>query len=356
MGTSNSIVKQLAGVRIPSADRPLATRRREWNPDRLRSESSYWRSCILIVAAHLDLFHWIGQRKKSARSVATHFGGKVAGWEIFLNALCGMGLLSKRGDEYTNGAFAAPCLTRNGTTSLLPAYDGWNTWGKLASTLVSGKRPRMQKPFVSDRRKTERLLRSLDLDGRQIARHLIDRLPLRDSKTLLDVGGGLGTFSVAFCRHYPHLRATLVEHPRVLTLARQAVAEAGMARRVRVVGADFSRDALPEGFDAVLLSNVLHAHGVAENRALLRKLQRCLNPRGRLIVRDVFMSPQRTAPEWGALFSVLLLLHTPHGRCYSLDEIRGWLRQAGFLRISRPLRSSPLHFDPDSVLIATKTR
>jgi ubiquinone/menaquinone biosynthesis C-methylase UbiE len=330
-------------------------RGREWNPDRLRSESSYWRACILITAAHLDLFHWIGQRKKSASAAAARFGGKAAGWEIFLNALCGMGLLCKRGDDYANGAFAARCLTRNGTISLLPAYDSWNAWGRLASTLVTGKRPRMQKPFVSDRFKTERLLRSLDFDARQIAPHLIDQLPLRGCRTLLDVGGGLGTFSVAFCRHYPRLQATLVEHPRVLPLARRAVEEAGMAKRVQVIGADFSRVGLPKGFDTVLLSNVLHSHSGAENRALVRKLQRCLNPRGQLIVRDVFMSLQRTTPEWGALFSVLLLLHTPQGRCYSVDEICGWLRQAGFSRIRGPLRSSPLSFDPDSILIATQT-
>jgi SAM-dependent methyltransferase len=329
-------------------------RGREWNLQRLRSDSSYWRSCILITAAHLNLFHWLGQRKKGASALAAHFGGKAAGWEIFLNALCGMGLLRKRGREYANGAFAARCLTRGGATSLLPAYDTWDAWGRLASALITGKRPAMQKPFVSDRFKAERLLRSLDIDAREIAPHLIEQLPLRHPGTLLDVGGGLGTFSLAFCRHYPRLRATLVEHPRLLPLARRAVGEAGMARRVQVVGVDFSREALPQGFDTVLLSNVLHAHSVAENHVLLRKIRRCLNARGQLIVRDVFMSPQRTAPEWGALFSVLLLLHTPHGRCYSLDEIRGWLRQAGFSRIRGPLRSSPLPFDPDLVLIASK--
>jgi 3-hydroxy-5-methyl-1-naphthoate 3-O-methyltransferase len=327
---------------------------RGWNRERLRSESSYWRSCILTAAGHLDLFDWIGRRKKSSRELAAHFGGSAAGWEIFLNALCGMGLLRKSGDKYTNGAFAARCLTRGGATSLLPAYDAWNTWGRLASALITGKRPAIQKPFVSDRFKAERLLRSLDVDAQEIAPYLIEKLSLSHSKTLLDVGGGLGAFSLAFCRHYPRLRATVVEHPRVLPLALRAVAKAGVARRVQVVGADFSRDALPEGFDTVLLSNVLHAHSVVENRALLRKLRRCLNPRGQLIVRDVFMNPQRTAPEWGALFSVLLVLHTPQGRCYTLDEIRGWLRQAGFSRIKGPVRSSPLPFDPDSVLIATK--
>lgn len=326
---------------------------RQWNRKRLRSESSYWRACILLTAAHLDLFGWFGGHERSPKTLAAHFGGRATGWEIFLNALCGMGLMRKRGDKYAQRAFTARGLTRDDTAPLLPGYDAWNIWGGLAHALSEGKRPALQKPFVSDASKAKRLLRSLHLDAQKIAPHLIEKLPLSHSRTLLDVGGGLGTFSMAFCRRYPRLRVTLLEHPRILPLARRALAEAGMARRVQVVGANFSRDALPQGFDTIFLSNVLHAHGVAENRSLLSKLQRCLNPRGQLIVRDVFMSRQRTAPEWGTLFSVLLLLHTPQGRCYALDEIRAWLREAGFSRIRGPFRSSPLPFDPDSVLIAT---
>ena len=329
---------------------------RAWNLQRLRRDSSYWRSSVLLAAAHLDLFGWIGKRKTNPKALAAHFGGTAVGWKIFLDALCGMGLMRKRGDKYANTAFAAHCLCGDDAASLLPAYDAWNAWGGLATVLVSGNRPATQMPFASDRSKTKRLLRSLDLDAREIAPHLVGKLPLVHAKTLLDVGGGLGTFSIAFCRHYPRLRVTLVEHPRVAPLARRAVEAAGMRMRVRVVGADILRDALPQGFDSVLVSNVLHAHGSAENQALLRKLQRCLNPRGHLIVRDVFMSRQRTAPEWGTLFSVLLLLHTPRGRCYALEEIRAWLRQSGFSRIRGPLRSSPLAFDPNSILIATQNR
>ena len=188
---------------------------RAWNLKRLRTESSYWRSAILVTAAHLDLFGWIGKQEKSPRALTAHFGGSAAGWEIFLNALCSMGLMQKRGGKYANGAFAARCLSRGGATSLLPVYDAWNIWGGLASALTLGKRPAMQQPFVSDRSKAERLLHSLDLDARQIAPHLIEKLPLSRSRTLLDVGGGLGSFSIAFCRHYPRLRATLVEHPHV---------------------------------------------------------------------------------------------------------------------------------------------
>jgi SAM-dependent methyltransferase len=328
---------------------------KKWNLERLRSESSYWRSCILITAAQFDLLGWIGEVEKSPRAVAAHFGGHAVAWEMFLNALCGMGLLRKRAEKFSNVQFSSRYLSGAGANFLLPNYDAWDTWGGLASSLITGKRPRSQKPFVSDRAKAKRLLRGLHLHAQQIAPYLIEKLPLTGCRTLLDVGGGLGTFAAAFCRHYPRLRATMVEHPNILPLARRAVRDLGMAKRVRVIGLDFLRDALPRGFDTVFVSNVLHAHGVAQNRSLLTKLHRCLNPRGHLILRDVFMGRDRTAPEWGTLFSVSLLLHTPQGRCYALDEFLGWLRQAGFSRIKGPFRSSPLPFDPDSILIAKKS-
>ncbi len=307
-----------------------------------------------LTHAHLDLFGWIGKQEKSPRALAAHFGGEAVAWEMFLNALCGMGLIRKRAEKFSNSPFTSRHLSGAGATLLLPNYDAWNSWGGLASSLTTRKRPRTQKPFISDRVKAKRLLRALDLHAQQIAPYLIEKLPLTGCQTLLDVGGGLGTFAGAFCRHYPRLRATLVEHPNVLPLARRALRDSGMASRVRVIGLDFSRHTLPRGFDSVFVSNVLHAHGVAENRSLLSKLHRCLNPRGHLILRDVFMSRDRTAPEWGTIFSVSLLLHTPRGRCYALDEILGWLRHAGFSRIRGPYRSSPLPFDPDSILMAQK--
>ena len=327
----------------------------KWNLERLQSESSYWRTCLLITAAHLDVFGWIGKREKTPIAAARHFGGDSECWEMLLNALCGMGLLRKHGEQFLNARFAARYLAGAEATCLLPNYDAWNSWGGLASILTTGKRPRIQKPFISDRAQAKRLLCALDLHAQQIAPYLIEKLPLSGCRTLLDVGGGLGTFARAFCRHYPQLQATLVEHPNIFPLARRAIRDSGMAKRVRVIGLDILRDALPREFDGVFVSNILHAHGVAENRALLTELRHCLNPGGQLILRDVFMRRDRTAPEWAALFSVSLLLHTPKGRCYTLKEILGWLNQAGFSRISRPFRSSPLPFDPDSILIAKKS-
>ena len=265
-----------------------------------------------------------------------------------------MGLLCKRAGKFSNTPFAGRYLQGAEAAVIRPAYDAWNRWGALAASLTTGWRPKTEQPFATDRAQAQRLLAGLQYHAERIAPHLLDKLSLAGCRTLLDVGGGLGTFAAAFCRRYPALRATLVEHPNIIPLTRKALRDSRMTKQIRLIGLDFSRQQLPRGFDAVLASNILHARGAAANRRLLAELYRCLNAGGQLILRDVFLDGARTAPEWGTLFSVSLLLHTPHGRCYALEEIVGWLRQAGFSSISAPRRSSPLPFDPDSLLIADK--
>jgi SAM-dependent methyltransferase len=326
---------------------------KRWTIERFRAESCYWRSCILLTAARLDLFERIGTRGTTAAALSAHSGGSPAGWQIFLNALCSMGLLRQRAGKYSNSAFTARHLNHQAAVRLSPDYDAFRTWARLGSALRSTKRPTVQMPFQSNQTQAMQLLSSLDLDAREIAPYLLQKVRVQRSGRLLDVGGGFGAFSVAFCRRYPKLEATVVEHPKIAPLTRRAVRQAGMSDRIHVLGIDIVRQPLPRGFDIALLSNVLHAHGSNENRFLLRRLHDSLRPRGRLILRDVFMRADGTAPEWGALFSVLLFLHTPRGRCYTIDEILAWLRVAGFSPTKGPFRSSPLPFDPDSVLVAT---
>jgi SAM-dependent methyltransferase len=327
---------------------------KRWTPQRLRSKGDYGRARILSTAAHLKLFEWLGRGAKSARAARGHFGGTAQGWEIFLDALSAMGLLRKRAKKYKNSPFSLRYLSSGKNSFLLPHHDAWDLWESLPDLLKTGRRPKISQPFFTDRTRAERLLRALDHDARKIAPYLIRRLPLGRAQTLLDLGGGLGSFTLACCRRFSRLRATLVEHPSVASFARRAVKNSAMAKRVHVVGLDILKDPLPTGFDIVLLSNVLHGQGVQQNRVLLKNVYRSLNPGGRLILRDVCLGHDRTDPEWGALFSVELLLHTRDGRCYTLDEIRRWLRQAGFSKLRGPFRSSPLSFDPDSVLLAVK--
>ena len=324
-------------------------------PQELRTTGCYWPTRIVGTAFHLQLFEWLGARAKTAGAVGSHFGGSSQDWEIFLDALAALRLLRRRGNRYANSRLVARTLRAQTASFLLADFDAWNLWGRLPDILTTGNRPKVAQPFFTDRVKAERLLRALDDDARKIAPYVIRRLPLSRAKRVLDVGGGLGTLALACCRRFPGLRATILEHPNVAPLTRSNVEKSRMRHRVEVIPLDVIKDSWPRGgFDAVLASNILHGQGARENRALIASAYDCLNKGGHLIVRDVLAGADATDPAWGALFSVALLVQTPKGRCYSLSEVRGWLDQAGFSNLRGPFGSSPLFFDPDSLLIAQK--
>lgn len=321
----------------------------------LRAIGCYWRARIVGTAFHLGLFQWLGTHSKSAAVISKHIGGRSQDWQIFLDALAVLNLLRKRGNRYANSNLIVRALHAQMASSLLPDFDAWNLWGRLPEILTGGNRPKIAQPFFTDRIKAERLLRALDDDAQKIAPHVIRRLPLSHAKTVLDVGGGLGALALACCRRFPKLHATILEHPNVAPLTRANVKKSRVKNRVQVIALDVFKDSWPRGsFDAVLASNILHGQGARENRSLIASAYKCLNPGGYLIVRDVLGGADATDPAWGSLFSVGLLVQTPKGRCYSLKEVRGWLHQAGFSDVQGPLASSPLFFDPDSVLITRK--
>jgi hypothetical protein len=99
------------------------------------------------------------------------------------------------------------------------------------------------------------------------------------------------------------------------------------------VAGDFGRDELPEGADLAWVSAIIHQNSRPQNRELFRKVNRALNPGGRIAIRDVVMRQSRTAPLSGALFAVNMLVGTRGGGTFTLGEIRSDLLQAGFRRV-----------------------
>src|SRR3954471_7450134 len=95
----------------------------------------------------------------------------------------------------------------------------------------------------------------------EAARALADRLPLPGARRMLDVGGGSGAFSIAFCERNPGLRATVLDFPCALAVATTYVDAAGLGARIALVPADATREPLPGDQDVVLMSYLISALG-----------------------------------------------------------------------------------------------
>ncbi|RUL88481.1 methyltransferase [Tautonia sociabilis] len=172
---------------------------------------------------------------------------------------------------------------------------------------------------------------TLSLAGRarNVAPILAETYPLPECRTLLDVGGGSGLYSIAYLQRHPDLTAIVWDRPEVLKVALELAEELGVADRLECRSGDMFTDPVPHGSDVVLLSNILHDWDVPECRTLLSRLAEALSPGRRLLIHDVFLNDEMDGPLPIALYSASLFSLT-EGRAYSAAEYREMLTDAGF--------------------------
>jgi predicted O-methyltransferase YrrM len=180
--------------------------------------------------------------------------------------------------------------------------------------------------------------------GRLSLGEVMARTPVpKGARRMLDIGGSGGTYSAAFLRKYPELRATILDLEAAVRHARPFMEAHQLGERLNLVAGNVLSDDLGEGtYDFVFMSSVAHHLSREQNLEVARKVFRALSPGGVFILQD-FERGKRPSPknQMGALMDLYFALTSASGT-WSLDEMRDWLRQAGFTpRRSVKFRTSP---------------
>lgn len=124
------------------------------------------------------------------------------------------------------------------------------------------------------------------------ARKILPELPGLKAKldaggAILEVGCGTGRHLLQLARAFPAARCTGVEiDPTGLAAARAAIAAAGVADRVTVVGGDLTQAAAAGEFDVVVMIEVLHEIAPAMRQIVIDGCARALASGGWLVVVD----------------------------------------------------------------------
>jgi ubiquinone/menaquinone biosynthesis C-methylase UbiE len=295
---------------------------------------------VLVSALELDLFTAIGTKTWSVTELAKTIGVNERGLDILCRNLATCGLLKKRGPSYRNTVFAATELNRS-HPRCRGAYldllkDQWSDWSRLTDAVRSGLPVDHGKPEEPDYR--HRFTWAMHHRSVDVAARVAAHVSMRGAKSLLDLGGGPGTYALAFLKQNPTLRATVCDRPAALEVAREVAAKEKAGKRLSYLSVDFMKDVLPDHYDVIWYSNVLHIYSAEENRSLFRRLRQVLNPGGRLIIQDAFLHDKEGLyPAEASLFAVTMLLFTEKGNTYGIRETASWLRQAGYSAV-KPLK------------------
>jgi SAM-dependent methyltransferase len=312
---------------------------------------------IVQCAVRLDIFDVFKDTSAPAEPVARQLGLEPAATELLLNALAALKLLIKQNQSFSLAPIARRYLLPNS-----PQYVGgmilfedslWQCWEKLPEAIRSGKPVRPPDMYQEDPKETEIFINAMDslVKARGDAEIVANSLDWNEINELLDIGAGPATYPIELCRRFPRLHATVLDLPATLKITERYVRDAGLGDRIRLLAGDYRNDPIPSTYEVVLMSNIIHGENYEKNQLLIGKLAKNLKPSGRLVIKDHILNETRAEPAIGAIFSLLMLLTTDGGRCYSFGEIQRWMELAGIGRVRQIDLPPPL---TSSLVIGTK--
>jgi O-methyltransferase/methyltransferase family protein len=323
----------------------------------MRLAGGHLEARLIQAAVELAIFDGLENSAGTAEAVANRLKLEPKATELLLNALASLELLHKRADYFSLTEATAKYLLKSS-----PQYVGamirfesalWSCWEKLPEAIRSGQPVRPPNMYQDQAAETQIFINAMDslVKARGDATVTANAIDWSGIAELLDVGSGPATYPIALCQRFPKLRATIFDLPGTLAISERYVREAGMAERIRLIAGDYRKAPIPGSYDVIFLSNIIHGESFESNRSLILKLVSNLKPGGQIVVKDHILDDSRTTPPVGAIFSLLMLLTTESGRCYSFSEIKSWMEQAGLSRVQQINLPPPL---TSSLVIGTR--
>ena len=204
-------------------------------------------------------------------------------------------------------------------------------WGRLAEFAKTGKPvERPETHLGEDAARTKAFAASMFGRAMGIGRGVVPMLgPLKGR--ILDLAGGPGAYAILMCQANPEATCVTVDLPAISAEAAGYVARAGLAGRIECRAGDYHCDEYEaESYDAVTIFGALHQESPEDIVAILKRARAALRKGGRVFVLDMMTDATHTAPKFSALFAVNMALTTANGWVFSDEELKGWMREAGF--------------------------
>ncbi len=307
-----------------------------WNaPELLKLSGAYWASAALQAAVKLDVFTALESGPKSVPELAAsrHCDPRALG--MLITALVAMDLMAREGDTLRAAPEALRFLSRNSPEflgfiiqhhhSLMPG------WAELDKAVRTGRPTRAVSSSDTDsEQEREDFLMGMFNVAVQQADAIAAAVDLSGKKRLLDLGGGPGTYAIYFCRANPRLSAVVMDKPTTRPFAEKTIRRFGLESRISFEGGDFELGAVPKGFDAVWISQILHGcEGPEEAASVVAKAAAALDKGGTILIQEFTLDDGRNGPLHPALFGLNMLVGTNRGQAYTEGEIKAMLHAAG---------------------------
>ena len=321
--------------------------------------NAYQRTAALKAAIELDVFTAIGEGAKTSAALAKRCQAAERGMRILCDYLVIIGFLTKSGQQYALTNDSAVFLDRrspacmDSVTGFLTLPEVMESSKDLAAVVRKGG------TLMGDKAITDpdnpnwvgfaRSMAPMMIPAAEAIAGIL-KADAGEKWKVLDIAAGHGMFGITLAKHNPNAEIVALDWPRVLEVAAENAAKAGVAvRHHKIPGSAFDVD-FGSGYDLILLTNILHHLDPVMIEMLLRKVRASLAPNGRVVTLEFVPNEDRVTPPTAASFALIMLASTPEGDAYTFSEYDRMFRDAGFSASEQ----FPLTGMPQTVIVSRK--
>ena len=314
----------------------------------------FWRSSVLFAACDLRIFDLLEEKPGTVDDITERLNASERGIFGLLESCTSIGFLKKENNTYSNTDTASKYLVSSSPESLYITLSlqaaTYPMWTHLKDSVISGD-PAIPpgKLLGGDPELTRTFVIAMHQRALGVARCLVNEIDLSGRKSIADIGGGPGTYSVLLAEKYPELRSKVMDLAPILEISRELIDKSNVGDRIETIPCNASEDEFGTGFDSALISGLLHRMSEADCRKIFSKVYSSLDEGGMIITNDLFSID--TAPEMSVLFGLQMLITNQTGRTHTTDDMASWLKDAGFKDIETKILPPPL---PHSLVIGIK--
>lgn len=294
----------------------------------------------LCTAVKTKITHQLNTQPKNISAIAKGASVSEKGAELILDCLDALGYVKKSSDAYSFTKRGAKTLDSNSPDNMLYFIEfcdwGYNNAQSLEDTIRNGKPTQINLENFSDY-EWEIFSRAMIDIAKSSVKEITSKINLSGkAKSIIDIGGSHGLYSIELCKKYPGLSAIILDLEPVKKYADECIIKNNMLNRVSFKSCNFNSDEIPKDQDGALAFNIIHGFSPEQNTALFKKVFQSLNPGGQLIIFDQIKGANGNSQFSHSItsFMAINLFHQANGNTYSFSEIEKWSRAAGFTNAS----------------------
>ena len=304
-------------------------------------------SMAVLALVDLGIFQLLHKDAYSAQGLAHETQTDAFRLSRFLNLAAGLGFIRKTGTLYSLYDEDKPLFDPQDRYSKGHRLNGLkrrlHNYGQAIEVLKSGV-PLEVAGSGGDVSEEERRAFLTYLHNASIpsAQEVAQWTKLFSVSQVLDIGAGAGTYLWEILKLHPAAHGTWVDRVNAIPLGEETAKAQGVFERVNFHGGDFFEDEIGNGYDFIILSNLVHCFDIPTNQKLIHKLADTMPPGAHLLIKDLDVDDDRTGPLKSLRFGVTMALVGNDGDTFSENDVKEMVAPSGLAhKMTFRMKSSP---------------